>query len=317
MKVTREKNGGFVYGVIFSEYGFGAARVRVLRKSLIGLCAILPLLILRGPEVTAEDNVDYLARGQNYFNSYWHKENLALEEFIKAAQSNPENAEVLFWLGRAYHHMRNFEKASDVLNDALKLTPKDFRIHAYLAYNYGRLGEESLLKMPYYKVQAIKHVKKTLKLNQKCSHAYNAWAVGFSHLRMWDTAEEYLHQAIKANKNNCWSHNQLGAVYLSRGDLEKAAESFGKAMKIAERELRDGKRNDEIPRGIALYYEEAGHFREGLQYAEIALEWNPGDLQILPEFSIKKLISRLKREVEQGEAIPRNLPDELIVGGID
>jgi len=50
---------------------------------------------------------------------------------------------------------------------------------------------------------------------------------------------------------------------------------------------------------------------DALKYAEIALKWNPQDVQLFPKQSIKTLIERIKKEKASGKAIPFKQDDEM------
>lgn len=298
---------------LFKDFGRMVGRPDL--KSIIVVMVLIP--ILTTSKSYSRDYKEHLSQGIKYFDEYWHKEDLALKEFKKAAELKPEDPEVLFWLGRGLFHMGDFEKANEVLNKAARLAPDDYRVIVYLAINYGRLGEQSLTKQAVYKFKAIQQIRRALKLNPKCSHAHNAWGVGYGYLGFYGKAEKHLKKSLEVNPDNYWTYMQLGGTYLMMDREAEGKEMLRKAMDFGGRVLRDGKKNDEIPRTVALYYEEAGYFKEALEHAKTALEWNPEDRQILPRFSIKKLIKRLEKEVATGKPVEHNMPDELIVGGID
>ncbi|PIU67278.1 MAG: hypothetical protein COS84_04820, partial [Armatimonadetes bacterium CG07_land_8_20_14_0_80_40_9] len=105
-----------------------------------------------------------------------------------------------------------------------------------------------------------------------------------------------------------WLYAQLGRTYLITKKYKKAEEVFKKAMQIVfSRKPKAGMREDNVPRGIALFYEEVGMWDKALSYAQRALSLNPKDLCLCPEFSIKRLIKRIKEEKRLGKPIPHQV----------
>lgn len=278
---------------------------------------ILSLSFIFFCPAAADEHGDHIQKGKAFFLEYFHKENLALEEFRKAAELKPDDAETLLWLGMALYHNGEFDEALETLKKADGLKKDDFRIHAYLAYTYGRLKKKSALKEPYYKAMSIKEISRALKLNPKCSDCHVAWGIGFDHLGLMEKAEESFARAIEANPDYYWPYALQGNVYLKTKRAAKAKELFDKATGMAREQTRNGKMNDELLRGIAMFYEAAGMWDKALETADMALSWNPEDKQLLPRFSIKKLIERIKEEKHTGKTVPYDMADELIVGGIN
>lgn len=278
---------------------------------------LLILLLLKTNLSLADDFEKYLNSGKKYFTECRHKENLAKEEFEKGWKLAPDNPEILYWLGITCYHLGDFERAKELLEKARELKPDDYRIHTYLSFTYGRISEANLIKQPYYNVLAMKEVNIALKLKPSCSHCYNAWGIGYSYLRLYGKAEEFLKKSIEVNPRNAYTYLQLGGIYLKTDRFDLAEKEFKRAISLAEKDVKEGMKNDEVPRAIALYYEEVKMWDNALKYAELALKWNPQDLQYLPKFSIKKLIKRIKEEKKLNKTIPHHLPDELIVGGVD
>jgi tetratricopeptide (TPR) repeat protein len=259
----------------------------------------------------------HLNEGKRYFLETYHGEVSALLEFEKAALLRPDDPEALFWLARALHHVGQFEKSLQTLEKARKKKPDDWRIHAYLAFTYGRLKYASFFKQAYYQALAITEINKTIAINPNCADCYNAWGLGFKHLGLSGKAEKSFLKAIKINPEYYWPPALLGGLYL---EMEKVAESekyFEKALALAKKQGRAGKLNDNVPRGIALFYENVGMWDKALKMAELALSWNPDDIQIDPRYSIRQLIDRLNKEKETGEQIERSLENELLVAGLN
>lgn len=290
---------------------------------------------------SSQDYKIYLLNGQKYLTKYYHREKEALSELRKAYKLNPNDFEVLYWLGRACYDNRLYDEAEEYLEKAVELKPNHVEANAYLGYTYGRIGE-NLIKRAIYIVKAAKQIRKVLELDARFADAYNSLAISCIYLGWfgkptglfkemleivfghWKDTPEYkeimkydcipeglLRMAMKINPKNPWYPTVLGWMYLKTDKKDKALVEFEKAKNLAEKEVRAGMKNDSVVRGIALYLEEAKMYEEALKYAKIALSWNPKDLCLKPEFSIKRLIARLEEEKKTGKHLLKNVGDEL------
>jgi tetratricopeptide (TPR) repeat protein len=302
---------------------------------------ILFLLLTFCKIAPSQDYKTHLEKGKKYLNQFFHKEKEALAEMKKAYALNPNDFEVLYFLGRAYYDNREYNEAEEYLERAVELKPDHVEVNAYLAYTYGRIGE-NLIKRAIYIVKAAKQIKKVLNLNPRFADAYNSLAISCIYLGWfgkptglfkemleivfgeWKDTPEYkeimkyesipegcLRMAMKINPKNPWYPTVMGWLYLKTDKKDKAKEEFEKAKNLAEKEIRAGMKNDSVPRAIALYLEEAKMYDEALKYAKIALSWNPKDLCLKPEMSIKRIINRLEEEKKTGKHLLKNISDEL------
>lgn len=266
----------------------------------------------------SEEGELHLKKGKDYSLNYRHQENLAREEFEKAHKLAPDNPEVLFWLGRTYYLLDEYEKAKECLKKAVKISPTRYEYHSYLAYTYGRLEHEGFsLKEISYRILSIKHINEALRQNPKCAECYIAWGLGYQHLKMDKSAEECFRKAANINPSKIWAYNFLGALYLKKGEKDEAEKMFRRVVELAEKEIIGGAKNDAALRGIAIFYEEAGMYDEAIKYAKMALLWNPKDNQRLDKYSIKKLLSRIEEEKKTGKKMVVRIQDELNEAGFD
>lgn len=294
---------------------------------------ILILFIFLGYHQIYCDWEKHMNKGKEYLENCRYKEKEALAEFEKAYQIKPDDFETLYWLGRAYYDNRMYEEAKEKLEKAVELKPKDLKANAYLAYTYGRIGE-NILKRAAYLVKSANQLRKVMEIDPNFPDAYFSFAVSCIYLGIYEkptglyrtiakiffkteeevekfNAENLLKKAISLDPNNAWYWVSYGWYYLKREKPLDAKKMFEKALSLAEKDVKCNLKNSSVPRGIAIYYEEAQMWDEALKYARIALQWNPKDLCLDPKFSIKRLISRLEEEKRQNKLLMRNVADEL------
>ncbi|MEW6201262.1 MAG: tetratricopeptide repeat protein [bacterium] len=276
---------------------------------------------------------DHVNTAKSYLTECRHKEKAALEEMKKAYKLNPKNADVLFWLGRALYDNRKYKEAAKFLEKALEINPDDIETNAYLSYTYGRIGE-NIVKRTIYMTKSINRINKILSLDPNYADAYFSLAIGCTYLGWYEkptgvfrslvklifkdeklvdqfSAEMLYKKAIELDPKDPWHYAQLGWLYLKRDKKDDAKKVFKKAIELASKDIKCGMKDDSVPRGIAINYEEAEMFSEALEYAKLALEWNPNDLALEPRLSLKTLIERLEKEKKLGKPLMKNVADEL------
>jgi len=282
------------------------------RKKLNSILISLSLVLLVSSLLWAGNFRSHLEKGKNYSENYYHKETLALKEFQSAYKIAPQNFEVIYWLGRSYYDNRKYEEALPLLEEAVKISPNHLQAQAHLAYTLGRIGENKGLSQAVYKARALRHLSIAKRLNPKLSDIYHAYGVGWHYLKLYGKAEEDFKEGIRVCPPDPWLYAQLGRTYLITKRYNEAEEVFKKAMQIVfSRKPKAGMREDNVPRGIALFYEEVGMWDKALSYAQRALSLNPKDLCLCPEFSIKRLIKRIKEEKRLGKPIPHQVSAEI------
>lgn len=298
---------------------------------IVGL--LFCIFLLSGIAISSDWKM-YLNKGKDLSENCRHKEKEALEQFKKAHNLNPDDFETNYWLGKGYYDNRLYEESKEYLEEAVRLQPQDVEANAHLAYTYGRLGEENLLKKAIYMIKSANQLKKVLDIDHNYADAYIALALACTHLEWYDkptgifrqiakiffkdekeidnfTAEGLFKKSINLEPNEGWYYAEYGWYFLKRNKPDEAKNVMEKAMKLAEKDIKCGMKNDAIPRAIAIWYEEAKMWDEALKYARIALQWNPKDLCLEPKFSIKRLIARLEKEKKQNKLLLENVADEL------
>ena len=173
----------------------------------------------------------FYKRGMEYFNKI--AMDLAIIEFDRAIQLNPDFAEVYKQRGLAYICMSwnpEKEQGSKNYNDLaisdftkyIRLNPGDVEGYILRAGLYGRGDFESALRD--YN-QAIRLEPNNAKVYKEHGSAY--WMNGDIDHAMRDYT-----QALQINPEDAMTYNNRGLVYSQKGDLDRAIDDFSRAIQL-------------------------------------------------------------------------------------
>lgn len=102
------------------------------------LIAAGTLLLLLTPALWAAAGSPVETAKQSYQAGRFAEAAAKLEQ---AAQTDPDNASLHYWLGRCYYELRNYERASQQVARAVKLDEQNSDYHFWLARTYGQLAQ--------------------------------------------------------------------------------------------------------------------------------------------------------------------------------
>lgn len=115
-------------------------------------------------------------------------------------------------------------------------------------------------------------------------------------------AESLLREALTADLYHGPAHNNLGVLLLKRGELYAAAEEFQWA-----RTLMPGHPDPRV--NLALTFEKAGRFDDGLRECRTALEVRPGHLAAVQQ------LAKLQRRLNHSDAQTADLLRDIALRG--
>jgi len=146
----------------------------------------------------------------------------AIKVLEKARENDPDNANVLLFLGMNYLDLEKADKAHEVLVKGVSLYPKDVQMRFQLAMAEDRLGHFD---------EAVKQFQTILTIDPKNAAAMNylgySWADKGTRL---EEAEKLLRKAVSLDPESGAYLDSLGWVRLKRGDPQEARPLLEKAV---------------------------------------------------------------------------------------
>ena len=166
--------------------------------------------------------MDNLAKGISYLGT--GETNLAEKFLLRAAEEEPERAEVWKNLGECHIIQEKYQKAKEELEKAAQLSPDDAEVFVYLSIVCENLGDRK------------GSVKYFLMAEEKGFTADQIYRL-ISHIKIFqgkfNEAQTYIERAIALAPKNPSYHNTLGIIYSEFGEWEKAAAALQRAIELA------------------------------------------------------------------------------------
>jgi tetratricopeptide (TPR) repeat protein/S1-C subfamily serine protease len=202
----------------------------------------------------------YLNRGILYHNQ--QKYNLALADYTKAIELNPNYALAYNNRGTLYDDQQKYELALADYNQAIELN----RNNAQAYYNRGNL---------YYDLQkydlALSDYNKAIDINPNFANAYNNRGNLYDDLQKYDLALSDYNQALQLNPNDPMAYLNRGLLYYNLQKYELALADYNQAIRINP--------------NYALAYNNRGGLYKDLQKYDLALSDINKAIEINPNFA--------------------------------
>ena len=135
-----------------------------------------------------------------------------MERLESLLKEHPNNSELLRTAGDIYSFSGRNHKAIEILNNGLKLDPKNAWFHQLLAYTHLITGHIQLAEF---------HNSKALELKPKFQFALHIRSLLMSRKKQFDEIENELRKAIEDDAQNPVTMMSLGVVYWRSGQKEK------------------------------------------------------------------------------------------------
>ncbi len=180
----------------------------------------------KGSEVNATYPLNYVGLGKVLW--YRGKEADAKTMFFKAASLGAnKNTDVMRKTAEAYIYApnKNLDEAIKLLNEAIKLDPKNAR-------NYILLGDAQLEKNPTDGSAPIKSYQKASELNPKSTLGILREGKLYQRGRNYQLALDFYNKAIGVDPNFAPAHREIAEVYMMAAKPAKAIESWKKYLEL-------------------------------------------------------------------------------------
>lgn len=136
--------------------------------------------------------------------------------FSKAAEWDPENFEILYYLARTKYNENRFSEAVSVFTRCLKLRPRNVKAEDNLGLSYEGLGRLKDAKTAFETAISWESTK------PKDSGPYIDLGGLLVNSGQASEAVTYLLQAIRISPREMRAHRELGKAYMHTGDFSKA-----------------------------------------------------------------------------------------------
>jgi tetratricopeptide (TPR) repeat protein len=229
----------------------------------------------------------------------------AAEEFTQAIQLDPVNDQAYRRLADTYQNLNQLDKAEDTYKRAISLRP-DFW------HNYSALGVFYFGQAEYDKAQTMFEKAVSLRPNDYGDYsnlgavllyegkeeeatqalegsiairpsygAYQNLAEAYLRLRKFDLVAKNIQAALKLDDSNYQTWGNLGEAYYYGGNKPAAAETYKKAISMAEQQLKINPRDTNVLIDLATYWAMLDDRTRALEYLDKAVVGNRKDKELL------------------------------------
>lgn len=148
--------------------------------------------------------------------------------FTKAAEWNPGNFQVLYYLGRTKYNENRFDEAVTVFLDCLKLDPRNIKAEDNLGLSYEGLGRTE---------EALDAYRKAIEWGKQAASPDAGPYLDLGRLLVAsDRVSEalpFLREALKLSPEDVRTHRELGKAYLHANQLAEAQAELEASVRLA------------------------------------------------------------------------------------
>lgn len=144
----------------------------------------------------------------------------AIELFEKCKEINPKEAQIYYYIGRVYYHMKQYENAIAETEIALNIH-ENYDTYRLLGDIYFDSGNYTM---------AVKNYKKAMKIDDS-AYIRSTIAEALVKLEEYNEAINLLNESIKKYPESSWLSWELADVYLEKKDYSTAIDYYQNALK--------------------------------------------------------------------------------------
>jgi superkiller protein 3 len=182
-----------------------------------------------------------------------------LKVFRAVLECKPNIYEAWARLGKEYHKLEKYQKASEAYEKALKINPKQ----ADTWYNLGVAYQDQDKHL-----EAIGAYEKALKIEPNYEIAWYNLGVAHQHQEKYLEAIDAYKTALKINPKYEIAWNNLGNIYDNQGKYSEAIEAYEKALKINPQQT-------DTWYNLGVAYQDQDKHSEAIEAYEKALKIKP------------------------------------------
>jgi tetratricopeptide (TPR) repeat protein len=150
-------------------------------------------------------------------------DDLAIKDFSRAIQLQPDNPVVYFWRSQVYIDICEDDKAFADSNQAIRLDPNYAMAYRNRGNVYSYKGDKD---------RAIADYTQAIQIEPNRDIAYNNRAITYSDKGEYDKALADYNQAIRLEPSNAHTYSNRGTVYAKKGDYDRAIADYNQAIKL-------------------------------------------------------------------------------------
>jgi ribose transport system substrate-binding protein len=187
------------------------------------------------PRVGSSNAQYYDDRGFRYYQQKNYEK--AMNDFDEAIRLNPDYARAYNRRGLVYYQQKNYDKAINDFDEAIRLDP-DYT-HAYNNRGLVYYQQKNYEK-------AINDFDEAIRLDPKYAHAYNNRGLVYYHQKNYEKAINEYNEAIRLDRNFTKAYRDRGDAFKDQGENEKAEADFLKAAQVESSHIRSIVRLDGV-----------------------------------------------------------------------
>ncbi len=167
----------------------------------------------------------------NDWRPYWYlgalaanqrKDSLAAQYFEQVTKREERHGDAWWFYGSSLFSMGNYSKLLEVMGQAQKLLPKDFRFYLLQGLALTRLGKQE---------EAVQPLEKAYAINPKDINTLSTLALTLDGLHRYETSDSIYEDGLKLDPKNPLLLNNYGYSLAERGlQLERALEMSKQAI---------------------------------------------------------------------------------------
>ncbi|MGB3655188.1 MAG: tetratricopeptide repeat protein, partial [Rivularia sp. (in: cyanobacteria)] len=177
----------------------------------------------------------------NYFDAYFNRAlvyslqrqyELALTDYNQAIEINPEYASAYYYRGITYSFHNKYELALADYGKAIVINPN----YANAYYNKGLIYHQFLNQLDL----AIDNYSKAIQLKPKNHEYYNYRGLVYIDQKKWDLALADYNKAIEINPEYASGFSVRGLIYMMKGNKQQAIQDLEKAAQLSKAQGETG-----------------------------------------------------------------------------